>query len=192
MVWAMTELIRNPKVMKKLQDEIRSCIRQDQVKEKDLEKLPYLKMVVKEVLRLHPPVPLLLPRQTISHFKLNGYDIEPKTHLYVNVWAIGRDPESWTNPEEFYPERFMESNIDYKGQNFELIPFGAGRRICGGMNMAIIILELTLANFLLCYDWKLPNGMKHEDVDVEEDAGLSVSKKSPLLLIPVRYFRSDD
>ncbi|XP_022956399.1 cytochrome P450 71B2-like [Cucurbita moschata] len=180
-VWAMAELVRNPKVMKKLQDKIRSCIKEDSVKEIDLEKLEYLKMVVKEVLRLHPPAPLLPPRETISPFKLNGYDIDPKHHLHINVWAIGRDPQSWTDPEEFFPERFIESNVDYKGQNFELIPFGGGRRICPGMNMAILVVELALANLLLCFDWKPPDGMKEEDVDMEEDA----IKKSPLKLIPV-------
>ncbi|KAA0034254.1 cytochrome P450 71B34-like [Cucumis melo var. makuwa] len=186
-IWAMAELIKNPRVMKKLQDEIRSTIKEDRVKESDLEKLQYLKMVVKEVLRLHPPVPLLLPRESMSHFKLNGYDIHPKTHIHVNAWAIGRDPESWKHPLQFIPERFIENNIDYKGQHFELIPFGAGRRICPGMNMGIIIVELALANMLLCFDWKLPNGMKEEDVDMEEDAGLSASKKLPLQLIPIRY-----
>ncbi|XP_022956397.1 cytochrome P450 71B26-like isoform X1 [Cucurbita moschata] len=187
-VWIMTELVRNPRVMKKLQDEIRSCIKEDSVKEMDLEKLEYLKMVVKEALRLHPPVPLLLPRKTISSFKLNGYNIDPKTHLHINMWAIGRDPQSWTKPEEFFPERFIGSNIDYKGQNFELIPFGSGRRICPGMSMATLTVELALANLLLCFDWKLPDGMKEEDVDMEEADGLAAPKKSPLRLIPVLYF----
>ncbi|XP_022956391.1 cytochrome P450 71B26-like [Cucurbita moschata] len=183
-VWAMAELVRNPRVMKKLQDEIRSGIKEDSVKEIDLEKLEYLKMVVKEVMRLHPPAPLLLPRETISPFKLNGYDIEPKAHLHINVWAIGRDPQYWTNPEEFFPERFIGSNIDYKGQNFELLPFGGGRRICPGINMATLTVELALANLLLCFDWKLPDEMKEEDVDMEEDVGLTVAQKSPLQLIP--------
>ncbi|XP_022151974.1 cytochrome P450 71B34-like isoform X2 [Momordica charantia] len=185
-IWAMAELIRNPRVMKKLQYEIRSCIKEDQVKESDLEKLQYLRMVVKEVLRLHAPAPLLLPRETMSHFKLNGYDIAPMVHLHVNVWAIGRDPDSWSNPEEFLPERFMESCVDFRGQNFELLPFGAGRRSCPGVNMGAITVELILANLLLCFDWKLPDGMK-EDVDMEEDAGLTVAKKSPLKLVPVCY-----
>ncbi|XP_038892966.1 cytochrome P450 71B37-like [Benincasa hispida] len=192
LVWAMTELIKNPKVMKKLQDEIRSCIRENVVKESDLDKLEYLKAVVKEVLRLHTPVPLLLPRETMSHFKLNGYDIHPKTHIHVNVWAIGRDPESWTNPEAFLPERFIGSNIDYKGQNFELLPFGTGRRICPGMSMATITVELALANILLCFDWKLPNGMKEKDVDMEEESGIAVAKKSPLQLLPIPYLNSKE
>ncbi|XP_023542551.1 cytochrome P450 71B26-like isoform X2 [Cucurbita pepo subsp. pepo] len=187
-VRTMTELVRNPRVMKKLQHEVRSYVKEDSVKEIDLEKLEYLKMVVKESLRLHPPVPLLLPRETISPFKLNGYDIDPKAHLHINVWAIGRDPQYWTDPEEFFPERFIGSNIDYKGQNFELIPFGSGRRICAGMNMATLVVELALANLLLCFDWKLPDGMKEEDVDREEGAGLGSAKKSPLKLIPVPYY----
>lgn len=137
LVWAMTELVKNPKVMKKLQGEIRSCVRKNKVvKERDLENLEYLKAVVKEVLRLHAPAPLLLPRETMSHFKLNGYDINPKTRVHVNVWAIGRDPKLWTNPEAFLPERFIGSDIDYKGQNFELLPFGSGRRICPGIAIA--------------------------------------------------------
>ena len=187
----MTELVRNPRVMKKLQHEIRSYIKYDSVKEIDLKNLEYLKMVVKEVLRLHPPIPipLLLPRETISPFKLNGYDMDPKAHLHVNVWAIGRDPQSWTDPEEFFPERFIGSNIDYKGQNFKLIPFGSGRRICPGMNMATLMVELALANLLQCFDWKLPDGMKEEDVDMEEAVGLGATKKSPLMLtqVPLRY-----
>lgn len=182
-IWTMAELVKNPQVMKKLQHEIRSSIKEDQVKENDLEKLQYLKLVVKEVLRLHPPAPLLLPRETMSHFKVQGYDIDPKAHLHVNVWAIGRDPNYWTNPEEFLPERFMGSNVDYKGQNFEFLPFGAGRRICPGMNMGIVTMELALANLLLHFNWKLPNGVK--EVDMEEDAGLTVAKKSPLKLIPI-------
>ncbi|KAA0034251.1 hypothetical protein IC582_023220 [Cucumis melo] len=102
-----------------------------------------------------------------SHFKLNGYDILPKTHIHVNVWAIGQDPGIWTNPEEFIPERFIGSNIDYKGQNFEFLPLGSDRRrICPGMNMTSFIVELALANMLLCFDWKLPNGMKEEDIDM--------------------------
>ena len=101
------------------------------------------------------------------------------------MWAIGRDPQSWTDSEEFFPERFIGSNIDYKGQNFELIPFGNGRRICPEMNMDTLTVELALANLLLCFDWKLQDGMKEEDVDMEEEVGLTITKKSPLILIPI-------
>ncbi|KAA0034256.1 cytochrome P450 71B37-like [Cucumis melo var. makuwa] len=123
-------------------------------------------MVVKETLRLHPPVPLLLPRETKSHFELNGYDIGSKTRIYMNAWTIGRNPDSWKNPQEFCPDhKFMES-----------------------VSMAMATVELALANMLLCFDWKLPNGMEEEeDIDMEEEFGTTVSKKSPLHLLPIPY-----
>ncbi|KAK4841851.1 hypothetical protein QYF36_011521 [Acer negundo] len=191
-VWAMAELARNPRLMKKAQDEIRNCIgKKGRVTEDDIDQLPYLKMIIKEILRLHPPAPLLLARETISHFKVDGYDINPKTLIQVNVWAIGRDPKYWKNPEEFYPERFMDNSIDYKGQNFEFLPFGSGRRICPGINLGLITSELALANLLYCFDWKLPNGMKEEDINMEEAAGVSLtlSKKTALYLVPVDYLQ---
>ncbi|TXG56182.1 hypothetical protein EZV62_017495 [Acer yangbiense] len=126
-IWAMSELARNPRLMKKAQDEVRNCIgKKGRVTEDDLDldQLPYLKMIIKETLRLHPPAPLLVARETISHFKIDGYDVNP---IQVNVWAIGRDPKYWKNAEEFYPERFTDNSIDYKGQNFEFLPFGSGK-----------------------------------------------------------------
>ncbi|XP_022945236.1 cytochrome P450 71B19-like [Cucurbita moschata] len=188
-VWAMTELAKNSKVMKKAQEEIRNYVgNKRKVTERDIEELPYLKMIVKETLRLHPPAPLL-PRETISHFKIGDYDFYPKSMVQVNVWAIGRDPTCWTDPEEFLPERFTESSIDYNGQHFEFLPFGAGRRMCPGLNMGVKTVELALANLLYHFDWKLPNGMKKEDLDMEENSGLSLTlhKKLPLKLAPILY-----
>ncbi|KAJ7945464.1 Cytochrome P450 [Quillaja saponaria] len=188
MIWAMTEPVRNPRVMKKAQEEIRTCVgKKGKVNEGELEQLKYLKMVVKETMRLHPPGPLLLPRETMSHFKINGYDIYPKTRVHVNIWAIGREPDVWKSPEEYIPERFEDGLIDFKGQNYELLPFGAGRRGCPGIYMGVTMVELALANLMLCFDWKLPSGMKEEDVDMEEVAGLAVYKKLPLKLVPVSY-----
>lgn len=191
-VWAMAELARNPRIMKKAQDEVRNCVgKKGRVTEDDINQLPYLKMIVKETLRLHPPAPLLLARETISHFKVSGYDINPKMLIQVNVWAIGRDPKYWDNPEEFCPERFMNNSIDYKGQNFEFLPFGSGRRICPGIHMGLVTSELALANLLYCFNWKLPNGMKEEDVNMEEAGGVSLtlSKKTALNLVPVNYLQ---
>ncbi|KAJ7945467.1 Cytochrome P450 [Quillaja saponaria] len=186
-VWAMAELIRNPRAMKKSQEEIRNCVgNKGEADEGDIEKLKYLKMVVKETLRLHPPTPLLIPRETMSHFKINEYDIDPKTQVYVNAWAIQRDPDIWTSPEEFVPERF-EDDIDFNGQNYELLPFGSGRRGCPGVYMGLITVELALANLLYFFDWKLPDGLKEEDVNMEELPGLAVHKKLPLKLVPVKY-----
>ncbi|KAK2636612.1 hypothetical protein Ddye_031404 [Dipteronia dyeriana] len=191
-IWAMSELARNPRLMKKAQDEVRNCIgKKGRVTEDDLDldRLPYLKMIIKETLRLHPPAPLLVARETISHFKVDGYDINPKTLIQVNVWAIGRDPKYWKNPEEFYPERFMDSSIDYKGQNFEFLPFGSGRRVCPGIYLGTRTSELALANLLYCFNWKLPDGMKEEDINMEEGVGVSLnlSKKTALNLVPLNY-----
>lgn len=187
-VWAMTELARKPGVRKKVQDEVRSHIRErGKVRESDIEQFHYLKMVVKETLRLHPPVPLLLPKETMSTIEISGYQIYPKTQVYVNVWAIGRDPNLWNNPEEFFPERFIDNSVDFKGQHFEFLPFGAGRRVCPAMNMAIAMVELTLANLLYHFNWKLPHGMKEGDINMEEAPGLSVHKKIALSLVPIKY-----
>ncbi|XP_043717154.1 cytochrome P450 71B10-like isoform X3 [Telopea speciosissima] len=185
-VWAMTELVKNPQVMKKVQDEIRSTVgKKENVIEAIIEQLKYLKMVVKETLRLHPPAPILLPRETMHHFTINGYDIYPKIRVQVNVYAIGRDPKYWMNPEEFMPERFMDNSIDHKGTHFEFLPFGAGRRSCPGIHMGISIIELTLANLLYAFDWGFPSGMKKEDINMDEEAGLTVHKKAPLYLVPI-------
>ncbi|KAM7519645.1 hypothetical protein LguiB_018607 [Lonicera macranthoides] len=130
-IWAMTELMKNPSLMKKAQEEVRKLVgEKGRVDEDDLQKLPYLEAVVKETLRLHPALPLLIPRETVKSCVIDGYEIRPKTLVYVNAYAIGRDPECWKDPEMFFPERFLNSTIDYKGLDFELIPFGAGRRKC--------------------------------------------------------------
>ncbi|KAJ4710980.1 Cytochrome P450 [Melia azedarach] len=189
-IWAMAELSRKPRLMKKAQDEIRNRIgKKGRVNEADIDQLQYLKMIIKETLRLHPPGPLLVARETMSHFKVNDYDICPKTVIQVNAWAIGRDPKYWKNPEEFFPDRFLDNSIDLRGQHFEYLPFGSGRRICPGLHMGLITSELALANLLYCFDWKLPNGMNEDDVNMEETTGSSllVSRKMPLLLVPVNY-----
>ncbi|CAH2051329.1 unnamed protein product [Thlaspi arvense] len=144
--WAMTELIRNPRVMKKVQDEIRTSLgdKKERVTEDDLTQLHYLKLVVKETFRLHPAAPLLLPRETMSDIKIQGYDIPAKTQMIINIYSIARDPKLWIDPDEFNPERFLDSSIDYKGLNFELLPFGSGRRICPGMMMGIANVEMGL------------------------------------------------
>ncbi|KAL0693114.1 hypothetical protein Bca4012_060294 [Brassica carinata] len=145
-------------------------------------------MVIKETWwRLHPPAPLLVPREVISEFEINGYKIQPKTLLHVNAWAIGRDPDTWKDPEVFLPERFMDNDIDAKGHKIELLPFGSGRRICPGMYMGTTMVEFGLANMLYQFDLKLPEGMLVEDMDMEESPQLTGGKKKELLLVPVKY-----
>ncbi|KAL8109381.1 cytochrome P450 71B34-like [Apium graveolens] len=187
-VWAMSELAKNPRVMRKVQVEIRNVVgNKAQVDEKEIEKLKYLKMVVKETLRLHPPVPLLLPRETMQYCKIGGYNVYPKTRIFINAWAMGRDTSIWSKPDEFYPERFEDCEIDFKGQHYELIPFGAGRRMCPAMTMGLASVESMLANLLHCFDWQLPNGMKSDDINMEEEFGLTVNKKFPLQLVPIKH-----
>ncbi|XP_059626373.1 cytochrome P450 71B10-like [Cornus florida] len=187
-VWAMTELSRNPRVMKKLQAEIRNCVgKKGIVEESDIEKLDYLKLVVKETLRLHPPAVLLLPHETMVQCKIGGYDVYPKTRIQVNAWAIHRDPQNWKEPEEFIPERFENSCIDFKGQHFEFLTFGAGRRICPGLVMATTTVEFVLANLVYRFDWQLPSGMKIEDISLEEEGTFTVYRKLPLCLVPIKY-----
>ncbi|KAF8011361.1 hypothetical protein BT93_J1841 [Corymbia citriodora subsp. variegata] len=183
-LWTMTELIRNPSMMRKAQEEVREAAKGKlQVEESDLLGLTYLRSVIKEALRLHPPLPLLVPRATIEDCKIRGYEIARGTTVFINVTAISTDPKSWENPEEFRPERFLNSSIDFKGQNYEFLPFGSGRRGCPGINFGVVIVELALANLLHRFDWKLPEGMSVEDIDMEEVYGLTTHKRTPLCLI---------
>ncbi|KAL1811594.1 hypothetical protein ACET3Z_021659 [Daucus carota] len=189
-IWTMTNLIKNPRAMKKVQEEVRKLMNgKDRIDEEDLQntELPYLEAVIKESLRLYPIVPLLIPRESIEDCDLEGYKIKAKTIVYVNALAIGRDPEVWENAEEFYPERFLDSEIDFKGQDFEFIPFGAGRRICAGMYMGTTTLKLILSNLLYSFDWELPDGMVKEDVDTQVLPGISMHKKNPLCLLAKKY-----
>ena len=182
----MTHLIRNPRVLNKVQAEVRQVIKnKDHITDEDIEKLEYLKMVIKETLRINPLVPLLVPREASKDIKIAGYDIPKKTWIHVNVWAVHRNPNVWKDPESFIPERFMNNEIDYKGLDFELLPFGSGRRMCPGMGMGMALVHLTLINLLYRFDWKLPEGMEAKDVDLEESYGLVCPKKVPLRLIPV-------
>ncbi|XP_048136286.1 cytochrome P450 71A9-like isoform X1 [Rhodamnia argentea] len=183
-VWTMTELARHPSVMRKAQEEVREAAKGKlHVEESDLLGLAYLRSVIKEALRLHPPLPLLVPRATIEDCKIRGYEIPRGTTVFVNVTAISTDPNCWENPEEFRPERFLNCSIDFKGQNYELLPFGSGRRGCPGIHFGVVIVELALANLLHQFDWKLPEGMRVEDIDMEEAYGLTTNKRTPLCLI---------
>ncbi|XP_050216071.1 desmethyl-deoxy-podophyllotoxin synthase-like [Mercurialis annua] len=186
--WAMSEMMRNPKMMERAQDEVRNMFsKKGYVDEADFGELKYLKLVIKETLRLHPPVTLLLPRESQEECEINGYYIPKKSKVLINAWAIGRDPTYWSEAESFIPERFIDSKIDYKGTDFELIPFGGGRRICPGITFGIANVELPLATLLYYFDWKLPREIKPNDLDMIEAAGPSTRRKNNLSLIPTVY-----
>uniref|UniRef100_A0A0D9XIW4 Cytochrome P450 n=1 Tax=Leersia perrieri TaxID=77586 RepID=A0A0D9XIW4_9ORYZ len=181
--WTMAELMRSPRVMEKAQAEVRQALQgKNTVTESDIVELSYLKMVIKEALRLHCPVPLLGPRKYRETCQVIGYDIPKGTTVLVNVWAICRDPKYWDESEEFKPERFENNRIDFKGNDFEFLPFGAGRRMCSP-NLAS--MEIVLASLLYHFDWKLPNGMEPKDVDMEDGPGIVSAKRTSLLVCPV-------
>ncbi|GFP88419.1 cytochrome p450 71a9 [Phtheirospermum japonicum] len=184
-VWTMAELARNPTIKQKAQQEIRQIAQgKPRVEENDLPKLTYLKHVIKESLRLHPPAPLLVPRETTENCTIdNEYEIPAKTRVLFNGLAISTDPGYWENPERFWPDRFANSEVDFRGRHFELLPFGAGRRGCPGINFSIPIVGLALANLLFCFDWEIPDGMTGNDIDMEEEIGITMHKKTPLCLI---------
>uniref|UniRef100_A0ACD5V342 Uncharacterized protein n=1 Tax=Avena sativa TaxID=4498 RepID=A0ACD5V342_AVESA len=190
--WAMSELLSNPRVMAKAHSEVREVlgVDRDVITSNDINKLHYMRMVIKEVLRLHPPAPLHIPRETREDCQIMGYDIPKGTNVFINVFAISRDPKYWDNPEEFKPERFENNNIDYYGKHFEYTPFGAGRRQCPGILFGTSTLEIVLANLLYHFDWVLPNRVAAESLDMSEKFGIAVSRKSDLQLIAVPYQRS--
>ncbi|KAL9147223.1 hypothetical protein ABFS82_13G159600 [Erythranthe guttata] len=185
--WAMSEMLRNPRILKKAQDEVRRVFDdKGYVDESKINELEYLKSIIKETLRFHPPLPLLLPRKCREKCEIDGYEIPVDTKIIVNAWAINRDPKYWKNADCFEPERFLDKLVDYKGNHFEYIPFGAGRRICPGMSLGVANVELPLAMFLYHFDWELGDGMKlNEELDMEEGFGLSVGRKNGLLVVPV-------
>lgn len=182
----MSELIKNPDIMAKAQAEVRQAASvNNRLDEFALLELNYLKLVIKETLRMHPPAPLLLPRLCKEAGQLLGYTIPSDTIIVVNAWALGRDEEYWHDAEEFKPERFQNSTIDFKGNNFELLPFGAGRRSCPGIGFGTAVVEIALAKLLLHFDWILPDGMRPEDLDMMEEFGAVTARKKPLYVVPV-------
>ncbi|CAI0447444.1 unnamed protein product [Linum tenue] len=184
--WAMTELLRNPRVMERLQVEVRRVGQgRAEIKQSDLDEMVYLKAVIKETLRMYPPIPLLVPRKSSQSVEIEGYHVPAGTMTIVNAWAIGRDPGIWEHPEEFKPERFLNDGckVDFRGQDFELIPFGAGRRGCPGISFAMATNELVLANVVYGFDWSLPEGMRVEELDMGECPGLTIHKKVKLIAV---------
>ncbi|XP_059624786.1 cytochrome P450 71AU50-like [Cornus florida] len=183
--WVLSELLKHPRVMKKVQKELEDVVGVDRlVEESDLESLEYMDMVLKESFRLHPVAPLLLPHEAMEECTINGFHIPKKSRVTINVWAIGRDPNSWINAEKFIPERFAGSDIDIRGRDFQLLPFGSGRRGCPGMQLGLTLVRLVVAQLVHCFDWELPNDMLPSELDMSEEFGLVTARATHLLAIP--------
>ncbi|XWS45508.1 hypothetical protein CRYUN_Cryun15aG0142200 [Craigia yunnanensis] len=182
--WALTELMRSPEDLKRVQQELAEVVGLDRhVEESDLDKLPFLKCTLKETLRLHPPIPLLL-HETAEDAVVAGYQIPAKSRVMINTWAIGRDKNSWEDPESFKPSRFLKEGVpDFKGSNFEFIPFGSGRRSCPGMQLGLYALDLAVAHLLHSFTWELPDGMKPSELDMSDVFGLTAPRATRLYAV---------
>ncbi|XP_057799343.1 LOW QUALITY PROTEIN: sugiol synthase-like [Salvia miltiorrhiza] len=185
--WIMEELVAHPDKMAKVKAELKSVMGDEKVVDESLmPRLPYLQAVVKESMRLHPPGPLLLPRKAESDQVVNGYLIPKGTQVLINAWAMGRDSTIWNNPDAFQPERFLDNKIDFKGQDYELIPFGSGRRVCPGMPLANRMLHTVTATLVHNFDWKL----ERPDAPLAEHQGVlfgfAVRRAVPLRIVPYK------
>ncbi|KAK7263999.1 hypothetical protein RJT34_31600 [Clitoria ternatea] len=183
--WAMAELIKNENVMAKAKQELEQIIGKGKpVEESDIGRLPYLQAVIKETFRLHPAVPFLLPRKAVADVEVEGYRIPKDAQVWVNVWAIGRSSSIWKNPNLFSPERFLNSEFDVKGHHYELVPFGAGRRICVGLSLSMKMINTMLGSLINCFNWRLQDGVKVEDMNMEDSFGITLAKAQPVRVIP--------
>lgn len=186
--WTMAELAANPRVMAKLQEEIaRATGGKPAITEAEVGGMEYMKAVVKEVLRLHPPAPILVPHESTAAAAVQGYEIPARTSLFVNAWAIGRDPAAWSpEPDAFSPERFLGREADYWGRTLEFIPFGSGRRACPGIPLAVAVVPMVVAAMVHSLEWRLPEGMAPGDVDVGDRFGAVLELATPLWAVPVK------
>lgn len=186
--WAMAEMMHSPDDLRRLQQELVDVVGLHRnVSEADLDKLPFLKCVVKETLRLHPPIPLLL-HETAEDCVVGGYSVPRASRVMINVWAIARDCKAWKDAEEFRPSRFAPEGeaaaLDFKGGCFEFLPFGSGRRSCPGMALGLYALELAVAQLAHGFNWVLPDGMKPSELDMGDIFGLTAPRATRLYAVP--------
>lgn len=183
LTWVMCFLLKNPLILEIVKEEINTQIGEERfISESDVNKLVYLQAVVKETLRLYPPGPLSAPREFTQDCMLGGYHVKKGTRLITNLWKIQTDPNIWLDPLMFKPERFLTTHrdVDVKGQSFELLPFGSGRRICPGISFGLNMIHLTLANFLHSFEiLNKPN----EPIDMSEALGMTNEKATPLEIL---------
>lgn len=181
--FAMAELLHNPDIMKRAQEELDKVVGKDKVVEEcHISKLPYILAIMKETLRLHTIIPLLVPRRPSQTTVVGGFTIPKDSKVFINAWAIHRNPNVWENPLEFDPDRFLDKSYDFNGNDFNYFPFGSGRRICAGMAMGERVVLYNLATFLHSFDWKIPQGKR---VELEEKFGIVLELKHPLVATPV-------
>ncbi|KAL5540544.1 hypothetical protein UlMin_043247 [Ulmus minor] len=187
--WAMAELLKNPEAMTKVQEEVTQVVgSNNSLEEFHLPKLAYLEAVIKETFRLHPALPLLVPRCPSQSTTIGGYKIPKGSRIFLNVGVVQKDPSIWENPLEFRPERFLMNNassFDLAGNNLNFLPFGSGRRLCPGIPLADRMLKYVMASFLHLFDWKLPAGVK---IDFSDKFGIVVKKKERVVAIPTPRF----
>ncbi|KAL8262716.1 hypothetical protein R6Q59_024065 [Mikania micrantha] len=183
--WAISELLRCPRAMEKLQAELTQASKgKERINEEDVQNLTYLNLVIRETLRLHPPLPLVMPRECRQPMNLAGYDVASKTRLIINAYAINRDPVYWKDAETFNPERFENSATTVIGADYEYLPFGAGRRMCPGVTLGLANVQLPLAHIMYYFRWKLPNGASNDQLDMTETFGATIQRKTELVLVP--------
>ncbi|RZB94057.1 Geraniol 8-hydroxylase [Glycine soja] len=159
----MAEVLRNPDKLVKSRKELSQTVGK------------YV-TVVKETLRLHPPGPLLVPHKCDEMVSISSFNVPKNAQILVNVWAMGRDPTIWENPTIFMPERFLKCEVDFKGHDFELIPYGAGKRICPGLPLAHRTMHLIVASLVHNFEWKLADGLMPEHISMKDQFGLTLKK----------------
>lgn len=190
MEWAMAEMILKPEIMRLAQEELDQVVGNDDiVEESHLPKLHYLGAVIKETLRLHPVFPLLIPHSPTETCTIGGYTIPKGSSVFLNAWAIHRDPSVWKDPLSFDPERFLSTDVDldFNGSNFSYIPFGSGRRMCVGVHMAERMGTYTLASLLHSFDWKVPEGT---ELELSGRFAITMKKAKPLVAVPTPRLHS--
>ncbi|CAO2163707.1 unnamed protein product [Urochloa humidicola] len=195
----MALLLRSPSAMARARAEIGGALGAsrdresvDVVRKSDVTRLPYLQAVVKEAMRLRPVTPVLIPhRATDDDIEIGGYAVPRESTVILNAWAMMRDPAAWQRPEEFVPERFLSSGsgraagVDFKGKDYEFIPFGSGRRQCPGLPLAERVVPHVLASLLHSFLWRLPDGVPAEHLDISERFTTANVMAVPLKAVPV-------
>ncbi|KAL5577204.1 hypothetical protein UlMin_018903 [Ulmus minor] len=192
--WIMANLVKYPKIQEKLFEEIKEIVKGnpdeiEEVKEEDLKSVPYLKSVILEGLRRHPPAYFVLPHAVKNDIVLDGYVVPKKGVVNVMVAEMGWDPKVWEEPMEFKPERFLNGGgegevFDVTGsREIKMMPFGAGRRICPAYGLAMLHLEYFVANLVWKFEWKAVEG---DEIDLSWKQEFTMVMKNPLkaILIP--------